>query len=381
MRKLIYVLLLSLIGFSSRAIDSVNVSGYALIHFEQYLNEHGRYEVENTGTDFETAGTSSYSAFELTRAYLNFKANLTDNVSVRITTDVATDQDGFKKLYAKYAYVEVRDLIPQAKIRFGLQTPPWGSFIEQNYWRYRMIDKPFFSYWKIFSTADFGLGILGELWDGRINYHLAVLNGEGYKGIEQDRFKEYVGRVSFCIGSKDRFEILPSIGYSTHRWNNSDKFKDDVIMAGLGIDFWRIHLAGEYLQGTYTLPSGEYPLINGRLPDGALDAIKSSAPPDMFLSKYKDINYGGWAVYFNALLPLKLNLFARYDFYDPNFDSDYDNDAQTMWMAGICWHPINNLWISLDYREMLFQENDLDGDGLDELEPIQIIYTHWKIAY
>jgi len=30
---------------------------------------------------------------------------------------------------------------------------------------------------------------------------------------------------------------------------------------------------------------------------------------------------------------------------------------------------------------MNFQELDLDGDGIDELEPEQIIYTHWKIAY
>ena len=381
MRRISWAIWLAgFLAFSLSAKEQVNISGYILAHYEQYLNEEGKYQVEETGGDYQLEGRGGYGAFQITRAYFTVKADLSDKLKVRLTSDVYTDEDGLSRVFLKYAYVEIRRVIPAHKIRFGLQSPPWGGYIEQNYWGYRLVDQAFFDYWKFFSTADFGVGILGELWEGKINYQLAVLNGEGYKKIEQDQFKEYVGRISLDLGKPDKFRIIPSLGYSSHRWNDSDKFKDEVLMAGLGMDFWRIHLAGEYLQGVYTLPAGEYPMIGGRFPEGAVSALEASSP-DKLLNENKDIDYGGWAVYFNLSLPYQLNVFGRYDFYDPNLDSDYDNDAQEMWMAGICWHPHPSLWLTLDYRQMNFQELDLDGDGIDELEPEQIIYTHWKIAY
>jgi len=370
-----------LLGASlAQAEPDLTVSGYILTHFEQYLNDEGNYSIVDAGGgDYQASGADGFNAFQISRIYLTFNGKLTENIIASVTTDVTT-AEGFRTLYAKYAYVEIRDLIKGQKIRFGLQDPPWGAYIDGNYSRYRMIDQSFYSYWGTFSTADFGVSMLGDFFDKKLQYHIAVLNGEGLKGAEKDQFKEYVGRLTLDLGSEDKFRIYPSIGYSTHRYNDSSNFKDDVVMAGVGMDYWRIHLAGEYIQATKTLASGDYPLVPGILPKGTLEAIKVIDAGSL-LSAPKDINYGGYGIYLDVKLTDKLNAFARYDLYDPNQDSDFDKDIETMWYTGICYHPWNNVWITLDYRQSDFQEPDLDGDGNDELKPVQVVYTHWKIAY
>jgi len=383
MKKLMGLLGVVFLLFESVAWaePDVTVSGYILTHFEQYLNDEGTYSIVDAGGgDYQAQGKDGFNAFQITRIYLTFNGKLTENISASVTTDVRADSDGYRSLYAKYAFVEFRDLVPGQKIRFGLQDPPWGGYIDGNYSRYRMIDQSFYSYWGTFSTADFGVSMLGDFFNKKLLYHIAVLNGEGLKGAEKDQFKEYVGRLSLDLGSKDKFRIYPSIGYSTHRYNDSSDFKDDVVMAGVGMDYWKIHLAGEYIQGTKTLKTGEYPLVGGVWPSGAVDAIKVIDAGSL-LTADKDINYGGFGIYLDVKLTDKLNAFARYDLYDPNLDSDFDKDAQSMWYAGVCYHPWNNVWLSLDYRQSDFQELDIDGDGIKELKPVQVLYTHWKIAY
>lgn len=365
------------------AEPAVSVSGYILADFNQYINDEGKYSIVLDGTDYKAEGPESFDEFRITRVYLTFKADWNERLSTNVTTDVKTDTDGFRRLYLKYGYVDIKNLWPNSTVRFGLQDPPWGAYIDNELSRYRMIDSAFYNFWGFFSTADFGLGVLGSAFDDHFKYHLAVLNGEGYGGIETDRFKEYVGRLTFDFGSADTFRIYPSIGYSTHRYNDDDNFKDDVMMAGLGIDFLsRFHIAGEYLQGTLTMPAGSYPLVRGVWPSGATDMIAATAgPDDGVLTEDKDVRYGGYAVYLDIKLVDKLNLFGRYDQYDPNMDSDYDRDGEYMATGGICYHPWDPIWITLDYRQIGYQEPDPDNDGKDELKPQQIIFTHWKIAY
>jgi len=384
MKKVMYISAMILLAWATviKAEPSVNISGYILANFQQYLNEEGKYSAVLDGTDWVDEGPNGFDEFQLTRAYLIFQADWNEKLSTNVTTDIRTDSDNVRRLYVKYAYVDLKELWPNSKIRFGLQDPPWGSYIDTGLWRYRMVEQAYANYWGTLATYDFGLGVMGSLLDKKLLYHLAVLNGEGGSGIETDRFKEYTGRLSLDFGSPDTFRIYPSIGYSTHRFNDDEDFKDEVMLAGLGMDFWKIHLGAEYNQGILTMTQGSYPLVRGVWPSGATSLIAATAGSDNgVLTEDKDVKFGGYAVYTDIKLADKLNLFGRYDLYDPNTDSDYDRDGEYMWTAGICYHPWEPIWITLDYRQNGFQQSDPDNDGEDELEPVQIVYTHWKIAY
>ena len=359
---------------------SVAVSGYILTDFAQYANKEGNYTIQNQAGDWQMVANKGYDAFELTRAYLTFSANLSEKVFASLTTDLRTDDDGYRRIFAKYAFVELRELYPHSKLRLGLQEPPW-SISDTELWRYRMVEQGFYSYWGTFSTADYGVSVLGDFFDGLVKYHLAVLNGEGYAKIENASFKQYVGRITLDFGAADKFRFYPSIGYSSNHREHAD-LKDNVLMAGAGMDFLgRFHFAGEYFQGVYTMEEGDFPLVRGAWPEGAVDAIAAASGDSALLTKDKDIDFMGWAIYGDIKIWDKLNLFGRFDLYDPNRDSNYDKDGELMWMAGIAYHPTDNLWITLDYRENSFQQPDPDRDHDNELPTSRIIYTHWKIAY
>lgn len=367
-------------GGSLRAEEpKVSVSGYVLTDFVYYVNEEGQYSEQLVSGDYALAANEGYNAFEITRGYLTFSAQLTDKVLASITTDLRTDSDGYRRIFAKFAFVEFRDLAPHTKIRFGLQEPPW-AFSDAELWRYRMVEQGFYSYWGTFSTADFGVSLLGDVLDGLFKYHFAILNGEGVSGIETERFKEYVARFTFDLGSADKIRFYPSAGYSSNH-HGEQGLRDEVFMTGAGLDLLgRVHLAGEYFQGIYGMEAGELPLVRGVWPAGALDMIEF-ADPALLLVDEKDVNFAGWAAYADIKLLDKLNLFGRYDLYDPNTDPDFDRDGETLWTAGIAYHPIDNLWVTLDYREFSFQEPDPDHDNDKELPSTRAVYTHWKIAY
>jgi len=381
-RTLLAIIGLLIISLPSARADepAVSVSGYILTDFVQYVNTEGRYTIENQAGDWQLKANKGYDAFEITRAYLTFSANLSEKVFASLTTDLYTNDDGYRTIFAKYAFVELRELYPHGKLRLGLQEPPW-SISDSELWKYRIVEQGFYSYWGTFSSADYGVSLLGDFFDGLVKYHLAVLNGEGYSKIENASFKQYVGRITLDFGSADKFRFYPSIGYSSNHREHAD-LKDNVLMAGAGLDVGgRFHLAGEYFQGIYTMEEGDFPLVRGRWPEGAVDAIAAASGDSALLTEDKDIDFMGWAIYGELKLWDKLNLFGRYDLYEPNRDSDYDRDGELMWMAGICYHPIDNLWMTIDYRENSFQQPDPDDDGEQELPPSRMIYTHWKIAF
>lgn len=380
MRKLCLAALALMLLADAAVADEpiVSISGYILTDFQYYVNSDGKYSDVSNGGNYEVKANSGFNTFEITRAYLTFNANLSEKISASLTTDLRTDSDGYRGIYAKFAYVEIKDLYPHSKLRFGLQSPPW-NISDDDLWRYRMVEQGFYSYWGTFSTADFGVGLLGDVFDGKFKYHLAILNGEGYNHLETNRFKQYVGRLTLDLGSPDKFRFYPSVGYSSNHQDVND-LKDDVLMAGAGIDLSRFHVAGEYFQGVYGMQKGEYPLVRGVWPGGAIDAIVASDSAGI-LTKDTDVNWMGWAIYADVKVADKFNIFGRYDLYDPNTKPRYDKDGELFWTAGIAYHPISNLWISVDYREQSFQQPDPDGDGDKELPPIQIVYTHWKIAY
>ncbi len=367
---------------ANAAESSLKVSGYVLANYQTWVNDEGKYSVIADGGDWLDDSRRGFNTFDVTRAYLTFQADLGDRFSANVTADIKTDSDNLRRLFLKYAYVDIKNLWPDSKIRFGLQDPPWGSYIDNSLWRYRMVDQAFSNFWGLYPTADFGVGVMGGLLDDKVLYHLAVLNGEGYAGLETDRFKQYTGRLTLDLGSPDTFHISPSVGGSLQDFNDNAGFNYNVFNAGLGMDFLgRVHLAGEYAQGVLTMPEGALPLVKGVWPTGALDELAAVTDPEDLLSKDAHVNFAGGAVYADIKLADQWNLFGRYDNYVPNTDSDFNAQNEWMWTAGICYHPINNLWVTLDYRQLGFGESDPDNDGQDELEPYQIVYTHWKIAY
>lgn len=126
-----------------------------------------------------------FNAFEITRAYLGYKHNFSENWSGNLIFDVGNPKDGGKHEMA--AYVKNAELTYKKEawtIDFGLISTI--SFkTQESFWGYRYLLKSFQDEYSFGSSADIGLSAAYQF-NKVLSADVIVVNGEGYKNIERD---------------------------------------------------------------------------------------------------------------------------------------------------------------------------------------------------
>ena len=192
-----------------------------------------------------------YNAFDVTRGYLNIKAQLSEKVSFRFTPDVkpTTDADLNRNLALRleYAALDVQ-WTDNVKVMFGQHETPWLTF-EESVNRYRVIG-PFFSerLGLIPGPTDLGVSIKGTR--GRTEYHAGVYNGEGYGQAELDRYKAVDGRATFRPFDPDtELGKVTLSGFYQYGWYARDRPRNVGIFMG-SYESEHVMATAQYLQAT-----------------------------------------------------------------------------------------------------------------------------------
>ena len=112
------------------------------------------YEQENAVTNM--------SEFAVKRGYLRWEHQFTNRIKSRFTVDFFTDDDypdgaGIK---IKDAYVDFNYLIPDGKIRIGLQANYFGHVYD---WKGYTIERSFPNKENVVASRDFGISIGGNI--------------------------------------------------------------------------------------------------------------------------------------------------------------------------------------------------------------------------
>ena len=192
-----------------------------------------------------------YNAFDVTRGYLNIKAQMSDKVSFRFTPDVkpTTDANLDRNLALRLEYaaldVQVNDNL---KVMFGQHETPWLTF-EESVNRYRVIG-PFFSerLGLIPGPTDLGVSIKGTR--GRTEYHAGVYNGEGYGQAELDKYKAVDGRATFRpFDPETELGKVTISGFYQYGWYARDRPRNVALVMG-SYENQHVMATAQYLQAT-----------------------------------------------------------------------------------------------------------------------------------
>lgn len=131
---------------------------------------------------------------DVKRFYFGAEHTFDEVWSANFTTDFHyNSSDGRTSLFVKKAYVQanLRDI---ATVRLGSADLPWVPYVEGVYGlRYLenvMIDRTGFG-----TSADWGMHVLGK--NGRIDYQVSVVNGNGYANPDRSKSMDVSGRVGF----------------------------------------------------------------------------------------------------------------------------------------------------------------------------------------
>lgn len=256
-----------------------------------------------------TEDADNDGGFNASRVYLTISKKLDDNLTYKFQTDIDY-KNSPKNVYLKNAKVDWKTNL--GKITLGLQGMNVFG-VQEKTWGYRFIEKSSMDRNKFSSSADLGVGYSNTFGS---NIHLSALltNGTGYKKAENDSHKKI--SIQSLIGqkklsSKDGYN--GGVSFTMEPYDVDSVTVENKTVFGLfgGFAGSGIRVGGEF--NTYS--------------DAGADLSKQ------IISAY--------AIYG---LSDDLNVFGRFDMYDP--DTDTDSDSETYIIAGLEYKPAKGLYLA-----------------------------------
>jgi Phosphate-selective porin O and P len=142
------------------------------------------------------------NAFDVKRAYLDFRGKFDGGITTRVTADLYRDANGSLNYRLKYAYFAWTPEGSPLTLKFGQIHTPWLDW-EEGLWDYRMQGTMVLERAGYATSSDLGAGVDGAWADQKVNMQFVVMNGEGYHAAEGDQHKDVALRGSLRLMPSD----------------------------------------------------------------------------------------------------------------------------------------------------------------------------------
>jgi hypothetical protein len=273
-------------------------------------------------TYFDYTNAEEKSAFNFQRQYFMYGVNVSDDVNFKVIFDVGRtnkeeEEDARLVTFLKKAQIDYKT--SYGKLSLGMIGMNTNNVQEKN-WGYRFIEKSAIDKYGFSSTADLGIGFSRSL-TGQLNMSLQVVNGEGYKNPQSDKYH----KIAFNSTYGER-NLVKNSGFNAGVVFTTEPTDDKPnTMASLfgGFAGMGLRLGGQF----------------NMLTKGGIESQVISVSS----------NYG---------MTDKLDAFVRYDMYDPNTDEiDEGKDNSTYLIAGIQLSCGNGLLVAPNIRMESYEDN------------------------
>ncbi len=297
--------------------NNTTVGGTVFADFSNIGNSNDGVRNAQSGTDYD-----------IKRAYLIVNHRFNDTFAANLTTDFTYDSTTkATQLYIKKAYLEA-DLNPAFIIRAGSADLPWVPFVEDVY-GYRYVERPIADLNGFGTTADWGLHVLGRLFNNVVGYQVSLVDGNGYKipatgTANRTDYLDVEGRIN---ATYDHFTVAVG-GYdgklghdvtNTPTFHTAERF--DALAAYTDS---RIRVGVEYLWAKYWN-----------------DVLQSNPA--------KTNTTDGWSTFASFWFTPKFSIFGRYDWLKPQADTA-PNFTSNYYNFGVSYKPIPPLDVALVYK-------------------------------
>jgi len=288
----------------------------------------------NYNTDLSSE-SSKKNSFEVKRVYLGYKFKIDDKISAKVTFDIGKNSAGSDyTAFLKTAQIDW-SLKDNFKLSFGMIGNKQFKY-QESIWGYRYLYKTFQDENKFGSSAD--LGVNGEIKVSKnLKMNLFMLNGEGYKNIQDDD-----GYMK--IGGNLIYEI--SNGLSLKLYYDSEPGNDEFNVTNVG-----------YFIGydkNKTRVGLEYNKINN---------AKSFNSPSL------DNNLSGFSGYISQNFSENSSVFFRYDSLESNIVSgssepwNSGKDGKLM-ILGYEHVVTKGFKLNLNYRNYNYTDNSINNKSM-----------------
>jgi hypothetical protein len=300
-------------------------------------------------TDPATAYLSNQFVFR--RAYITYENKISDNLKFRFRLDAdntanvtgvslsgtpptaSTSKDDKLRPFIKHLYLEWSNfLIPNQTLQVGMEETLTFKLAEDR-WNYRSVAKTITDGYKDITgedikatSADIGASLRGSIVK-YLRYGIQVVNGAGYSHAENDKHKKFEANIQ--IVPVAGFSIVGYADYERQMYVTPTSTANPLNMTKPKASMYKVDSFFEMVKGLVL--AGEWFVYRN-------DLKQFQDPLSLEWSKY---NVSGWSVFGRyALIPDRLNAFARYDSYVPN-NKNRDKDMNLA-ILGLDWAPLHS---------------------------------------
>ena len=288
-----------------------------------------------------TDGAEQESRFEITKAYFGYDYNIAEGLKTSITLDIGKNDGGSDySVFLKKAQLEWK---ASSAVKLSLGMISTIQFDDQeNFWRYRYVMKSFNDQHEFGASADLGIKVSFKLSDA-LSANAFVINGEGYKKVQDDDGKQKVGASLIC--RKKSFIAKVYADVNSAKVVREGGKEDDVTVSALAL------FAGYNFTGKFSLAAEYNKLTNGT----------------NYSMAAKDYNQEGVSVYSTCTLCKKWEVFGRYDYLTSNtLEGDVERwniKSGRGITAGIQYAPVRNVRIALNHQSFNFKQKGVNTNS------------------
>lgn len=281
------------------------------------------------------AYSGNFNSFDISRIYLNVEAKYSDAIKAFlqfenniIAKDPWTGAAVANAPYVKQALLEMKDIIPDGKLMFGLIPNPWRGY-EEGIWKHRFVSKISDDIEGLFPATDRGVRL--NVRQDKCEYDIAIMNGEGTKGNETNKYKDLIGKLAFS----------PFAG-------------EEGAKKGLKLNLYA-------QQGNYDKDQDRDRLLGGV----SYESEKWNAMGTLETAKDKGVDADGFSIHTVMSLSPEKWVFARYDDWDPN--TDVADDARSRLILGYGYKVADGVRAAIDYQTTLQQAEGITNKNQSAL--------------
>jgi hypothetical protein len=284
------------------------------------------YKFSGAGNNFSDVPyaqkTKNFNAFDFRKVELGGVYRFRSNISAKLEIESKDTflYDGKRPPYLKIAQLKISEIIPNGSLLVGQTETPTFATTSEDIWGYRSLAKTLPDMRGFGDSEDFGVALDGYFRrDSTFAYTVMIGNGTGSR-IENNKYKKVYLDLRAYPGNRLRFEL-----YSDYEGNSTNEMNTGR-MTFKGF-------AG-YQLSTFTVGlSGSMQFRRNAVQNHSVNSTPS-----------------GLSIFAHgALIKDKLNGVIRYDFYNPDRASRYDEHFMLVSLDYIAAHHVHfmpNLWIN-----------------------------------
>ncbi|MFA8436433.1 MAG: hypothetical protein ACEPOZ_18140 [Marinifilaceae bacterium] len=290
-----------------------------------------------------TDGETQESAFEIKRAYFGYKYNISKNFSAAVTFDVGKNDGGSDyTAYLKKAQLDWK-MSPVVKLSLGMIGLEQFSD-QEKFWGYRYILKSFQDQYGFGTSADLGVKAKFKLTD-ELSATAFVINGEGYKKIQDEDGKQKVG--ANLVYKKKGLTAKVYYDANTTTVVEEGGAEDDVTVSAFST------FVGYKFSDAFRMGAEYNMLFNGT----------------KYSKAAQDHDMEGMSVYSTYTFSKKVEVFGRYDYLTSNklegeteeWNLSKNGSAIS---TGVQYAPVKGVKMALNYQGFLQDDSSLEDKSM-----------------